>query len=321
MSDPAPEQPTWLHRLRSHRVGLRSRILATFTLGVAALAVVLAFTTYGLTRSTLLRQREDTALRQAYSDARGVRAILRSNPTSAKAALDGVSDVGPAEPLLRYRGAWANTSPKFTPDSLPAELQRRVIDEQTRGADALLRRPTAHGRGHPAPRRRCELLRGRAPRRAVPHARQRPGVAARRGRHHDRARRPPRGTGRPAGRAAPGRRRAGRAGHRRRRTRHPAGAGRRPRSPGAGRVVQRHGVRAAAAGRARRPVRVRRQPRAPVAPHHARRLGRGAQQPPRRAAREGGRGGRPDRGRRRAASRTWSRTCWRSPASMPAPCA
>jgi len=131
VSEPAPEQPTWLHRLRSHRVGLRSRILATFTLGVAALAVVLAFTTYGLTRSTLMRQREDTALRQAYSDARGVRAILRSNPTSAKAALDGVSDVGPAEPLLRYRGEWANTSPKFTPDSLPAGLQRRVIDEQT----------------------------------------------------------------------------------------------------------------------------------------------------------------------------------------------
>ena len=84
MSDPAPERPTWLYRLRSHRVGLRSRILATFTLGVAALAVVLAFTTYGLTRSTLLRQREDTALRQAYSDARSVRAILRSNPTSAR---------------------------------------------------------------------------------------------------------------------------------------------------------------------------------------------------------------------------------------------
>jgi signal transduction histidine kinase len=131
VSDPAPLQPTWLHRFRSHRVGLRSRILVTFTLGVAALAVVLAFTTYGLTRSTLLRQREDTALRQAYSDARGVRALLRSNPTSPKAALDGVSDVGPAEPLLRYRGEWTNTSPKFTSDSLPAGLKRRVVDEQT----------------------------------------------------------------------------------------------------------------------------------------------------------------------------------------------
>jgi two-component system, OmpR family, sensor histidine kinase MtrB len=131
VSDRAPQRVSWLARLRVHRVGLRSRILATFTLGVAALAVVLAFTTYGLTRSTLVRQREDTALRQAYADARSVRAILRSNPTSAKAALDGVSDVGPAEPLLRYRGGWTNTSPKFTPESLPAELQRRVIDEQT----------------------------------------------------------------------------------------------------------------------------------------------------------------------------------------------
>src|SRR5262245_29490018 len=131
MNDPAPERPSWLAGLRTHRVGLRSRILATFTLGVAALAIVLAFTTYGLTRSTLVRQREDTALRQAYSDARSVRALLRSSPTSAKAALDGVPDVGPAEPLLRYRGEWANTCPKFTHDGLPAELQRRVVEEQT----------------------------------------------------------------------------------------------------------------------------------------------------------------------------------------------
>ena len=129
MSDPAPASPSWLSRFRPHRLGLRSRILAIFTLGVAVLAAVLAFTTYGLTRSTLLRQREDAALEQAFSDARKVQASLRANPTSASAALREVPDVGPAESLLRYRGEWTNTSPQFGPSSLRPELQDRVIEE------------------------------------------------------------------------------------------------------------------------------------------------------------------------------------------------
>ena len=133
MSDPAPERPDRgrLARLLPHRLGLRSRILAIFALGVAILAAVLAFTTYGLTRSTLLRQREDSALRQAYANARTVRATLRANPTSPTAALEAIPDLGPAEPLLQFRGVWSNTSPKFSPDNLPAELQRRVIEEAT----------------------------------------------------------------------------------------------------------------------------------------------------------------------------------------------
>ncbi len=79
------------------------------------LAAVLAFTTYGLTRSTLLRQREDSALQRAYSDARSVRASLRANPTSATAALAAVPDIGPAEPLLRYRGGVDQHQPPVRP--------------------------------------------------------------------------------------------------------------------------------------------------------------------------------------------------------------
>ena len=130
MSDPAPSNLSWLSRFRPHGLGLRSRILAIFTLGVAVLAAVLAFTTYGLTRSTLLRQREESALQRAYSDARSVRASLRANPTSATAALAAVPDIGPAEPLLRYRGTWT-ASPQFGPSSLRPALQRRVIEDLT----------------------------------------------------------------------------------------------------------------------------------------------------------------------------------------------
>ncbi|HEY8092959.1 MAG TPA: HAMP domain-containing sensor histidine kinase [Acidimicrobiales bacterium] len=131
MSDPVSSPPSWLTRFRPHRLGLRSRILAIFTLGVAVLAAILAFTTYGLTRSTLLRQREESALQRAFSDARSVQASLRANPTSAAAALAAVPDIGPAEPLLRYRGGWTNTSPQFGPSSLRPALQRRVIQDLT----------------------------------------------------------------------------------------------------------------------------------------------------------------------------------------------
>jgi signal transduction histidine kinase len=133
MSDAAPEQPSrppgWLSRFVPHRLGLRNRILLTFTLGVAVLAIVLAFTTYGLTRSTLLRQEEDSALDQAFRNARQVRATLRANPASAAAALEVVPDTGDSEPFLRYRGEWTNRSPQFSADNIRPALQERVIQD------------------------------------------------------------------------------------------------------------------------------------------------------------------------------------------------
>jgi signal transduction histidine kinase len=133
MSDAAPEQPSrppgWFSRFVPHRLGLRNRILLTFTLGVAVLAVVLAFTTYGLTRSTLLRQEEDSALDQAFRNARQVRATLRANPASAAAALEALPDTGASEPFLRHRGVWQNRSPEFSEDNIRPALQERVIED------------------------------------------------------------------------------------------------------------------------------------------------------------------------------------------------
>src|SRR5262245_22017925 len=135
MSDAAPEHPSrppgWLSRFVPHRLGLRNRILLPFTLGVALLAIVLAFTTYGLTRSTLLRQEEDSALDQAFRNARQVRATLRANPASAAAALEVVPDTGDSEPFLRYRGEWTNRSPQFSADNIRPALQARVIEDLT----------------------------------------------------------------------------------------------------------------------------------------------------------------------------------------------
>jgi len=57
----------FLARFRPRRLGLRSRITLTFTLGAFALSLLLAATTYGLTRSTLVRQRDTSILRQERS--------------------------------------------------------------------------------------------------------------------------------------------------------------------------------------------------------------------------------------------------------------
>ena len=65
-------------RLRARRMGVRSRITLTFAFGAFALSLLLAGTTYALTRSTLVRQRDTSALRQAYVNARSVAATTCS---------------------------------------------------------------------------------------------------------------------------------------------------------------------------------------------------------------------------------------------------
>jgi signal transduction histidine kinase len=131
--EPAPDRPDPFSRFRPHRLGLRSRILWIFTAGVALLAVILAFVTYGLTRSTLLHQREDNALNTAYSHARTVRNNLRASPSSAQPILANLASSGPTESLVLYRGGWTNTSSRYGPDSLPESLRQRVIDDRVAG--------------------------------------------------------------------------------------------------------------------------------------------------------------------------------------------
>ena len=72
-----------------HRAGLgvRARITAAFALGALLLSLTLAGLTYGLTRSYLVRERESSAVRQAYVNAQLLRAGLRSaRPGRAPAA-------------------------------------------------------------------------------------------------------------------------------------------------------------------------------------------------------------------------------------------
>ena len=157
-----------------------------------------------------------------------------------------------------------------------------------------------------------DLERGR------PHAVQRRPVAAPGQRHHDAARRAARRVRRPPRRAARWPRRRRRPRRSPAATSAPACRRRRPRPRRARRLVQRHGVGAAAAHRARRPLRLRRQPRAALAADDAVGVGRGDGGPPPRACPSGPRPRSTCWPATSAASRGSSRTSSRSAASTPA---
>ncbi|HRE03458.1 MAG TPA: histidine kinase dimerization/phospho-acceptor domain-containing protein, partial [Ilumatobacteraceae bacterium] len=115
-----------LSRLAPHRIGLRSRILLTFSLGFLALAAFLAAITYSFTRSTLMRQRDRSAVEQSYRDASNALSRLRARPESAQDALDELAQLGIQRPLLNYRDTWTGT-PRFGADVLPDALVQEVV--------------------------------------------------------------------------------------------------------------------------------------------------------------------------------------------------
>lgn len=108
------------------RTGLRTRILLSFGVGTFVLAVILALTTYGFTRSNLVEQRDRAGVNQAYGNARRLLTDLRSNPTSVQPLL---ARLGTVRPLVRFRGAWTSGDARYTNDQLPDELLRRVVDD------------------------------------------------------------------------------------------------------------------------------------------------------------------------------------------------
>ena len=122
---------SFLARFRPRRLGLRSRITLTFTLGAFALSLLLAGTTYALTRSTLVRQRDSSILRQTYQNARIVQNELESDPTSVQGILTGLQLPSTSRPALNFRGAWTSLTAEYGEAALPDTLKARVMRDQT----------------------------------------------------------------------------------------------------------------------------------------------------------------------------------------------
>jgi two-component system sensor histidine kinase MtrB len=134
----------FLARFRPRRLGLRARITLTFTLGAFALSLLLAATTYGLTRSTLVRQRDTSILRQAYQNARITQNELESDPTSVQSVLARLQTPTSSRPILFFRGEWTPLTSEYGESAIPEALRRRVRD------DAVPARMIATVRGKPA---------------------------------------------------------------------------------------------------------------------------------------------------------------------------
>jgi signal transduction histidine kinase len=104
------------------RVSLRSR--ATLALGAVAFAISLgvAVGSYELTRTTLIDQRQRTAERQTYLNARSVRAALAGGQGDTAAAISRVQVGTRGVALLRVGSEWSSTSVSAGSADIPPSL-------------------------------------------------------------------------------------------------------------------------------------------------------------------------------------------------------
>jgi two-component system, OmpR family, sensor histidine kinase MtrB len=116
-------------RFNKHRLGLRNRILAFYALGAFGLSMLLATTTFTFTRSTLVRQREESATRQAYQNAQQVRTLLLTKAVIGNDDLNSLTSSVGSNPLVHVGESWAFSSAQYGPESLPLLLRQRVGSE------------------------------------------------------------------------------------------------------------------------------------------------------------------------------------------------
>lgn len=121
-SDPHPTR---------RKLGLRRRILLIFMLGSLALSVFLAATTFGLTRSNVGAEREETSINTARRNAQIVQNSLRGNPPNIQDAIDALRSFGVERPLIFFRATedWYAGVGRYQADLLPDDLVDRVNDD------------------------------------------------------------------------------------------------------------------------------------------------------------------------------------------------
>jgi two-component system, OmpR family, sensor histidine kinase MtrB len=105
--------------------GLRFRVVVLFAVGGLLLSSILAIGTYGLASRYLVSQRERSAQRQAYLNARALRDSLQS-PEAVPAALSSLELPTGSSVVIRRAGKWFGTSVAFGRTNVPAELRGLV---------------------------------------------------------------------------------------------------------------------------------------------------------------------------------------------------
>ncbi|HEX7167841.1 MAG TPA: HAMP domain-containing sensor histidine kinase [Acidimicrobiales bacterium] len=106
-------------------LGLRARVTVAFALGALATSAVLSAVTYGLVRTSLVDQREDSAVSQAYLNARLVRDGLRTRSDIAR-VLTSLETPASGGVVVHQGDRWFANSLVIGSDVIPAGLRERV---------------------------------------------------------------------------------------------------------------------------------------------------------------------------------------------------
>jgi len=107
-------------------VPLRVRAIVAFGAVSLLLAATLSVVTYSLVRTWMVGDRQNAAVRQAYTDARLVRSRLRSGETDIASLLSGLQVIGMGNALMEHGGQWYSSSVGVGPSLIPASLQSTV---------------------------------------------------------------------------------------------------------------------------------------------------------------------------------------------------
>lgn len=115
-----------ISRMRPGPLGLRTRIMLMFVFGALVLSGFLAAAAYSFTRSSVMTDRDASAISQAYRNAQVVQNELRTGTSSA--AIERLQSLGVSRLALNLDGTWLAPSPRYGPSAIPADLQSRVLE-------------------------------------------------------------------------------------------------------------------------------------------------------------------------------------------------
>ena len=115
-------------RRRTSRLGLRARATVAFGCVALALSATLATMAYELTRSYLIKQRQSTAIRQAYVNARLARSVLRTPDPDVPTILASLQTSSGSVAVLNYQDRWFASKVGIGPNAVPSDLRKKVLE-------------------------------------------------------------------------------------------------------------------------------------------------------------------------------------------------
>ena len=115
---------------------LRVRIVASFALGGLLVSVALAVVTYVLADRYLVRQRERTASRQTYVNARILRSDLEQPDADVNTSLRGLDLPAGTSVIVQRNNHWFSTSIGTSRESIPSSL-RDIVTNGSAGSQRI----------------------------------------------------------------------------------------------------------------------------------------------------------------------------------------